>query len=140
MDIVVHEVEESGGLKELHPACGGDWGGTMVDRAFIDFVGDCLGKEVFSKFRSTEIYDFMDFMREFENKKRSIDVKSDMEAKLLFRVPVSLQNIYQASSSDRQFKHAERTDFSLQNDKMRLKYERVLFFFSDSKERIHSEM
>ena len=140
VDIVIHEVEESGHLKELHPACGSDCGGTMVDRAFIDFISECLGKEAFSKFRRTEIYDFMDFMREFENKKRSVETEYSNDADVLFRVPISLQIICRASVSEGQYQHAERTDFSLKNDKMRLQYERVLSFFSGSKEIIYENL
>ena len=140
MDIVIHEVNESGGLKELYPACGGDWGGTMVDRAFIDFIGQCIGKKAFSEFRHTEIYDFMDFMREFENRKRSVDMHHSTDEYLLLRVPLSLRNIYRASVSEEQYQHAGRTDFSLQKDKMRLKYETVLSLFSISKENIYEKM
>ena len=140
VDIVIHEVEESGGLKELHPACGGDWGGTMVDRAFIDFVSECLGKEAFSKFRRTAIYDFMDFMREFENKKRSIDIKYSHDANVLFRVPIALQDLCRAKNSKEQYRHEENTDFSLKADKMRLQYKRLLSFFSGSKERIYQKL
>ena len=140
VDIVVHEVEESGGLKELIPACGGDWGGTMVDRAFIDFISECLGEEAVSKFRRTETYDFMDLMREFENKKRSVDIKYSTDAKVLFRVPISLQDIYRASFSEGQYQHTGSKDFSLKKDKMRLKYESVLSLFSHSKERIRKKL
>ena len=34
VDITVHEVTSSGGLKEMYAATGGDWGGTYVDKAF----------------------------------------------------------------------------------------------------------
>ena len=140
VDIVIHEVEESGGLKELHPACGGDWGGTMVDRSFVDFISKRLGKGAFSEFRQIEIYDFMDFMREFENKKRSVDVEYRNDTNIVFRVPISLQKICRASVSEGQYQHAERTDFSLEDDKMRLQYERVLSLFSSSKEKIHKKL
>jgi len=34
VDITVHEVAASGGLRELYKANGGNWGGTYIDQAF----------------------------------------------------------------------------------------------------------
>ena len=62
---------ENGALKELHPACGGNWGGTMVDEAFLDFLKDLVGDEAMNEFRSVDSCDFLDVMRAFENKKRN---------------------------------------------------------------------
>ena len=157
VDIVVHEVEESGDLIELYPACGSDWGGTMVDRAFIDFMEHCIGAEAFSQFRRTRIYDFMDLMRTFESKKHSVKDNSKNDsvednskndsvednsknARLVFRVPKSFQDMYQSSANKEPHKHVVPPDFALKDDKMRLPYERVLAFFSDSKERICSKL
>lgn len=115
----------------------------MVDKAFIDFVEQCLGKEVFAKFRQTENYDFMDFMREFENKKRSLEVHNDVATSLLFRVPVSLQTIYQASQSDRNSPGADslmKGNMQLKGDKMKITYGRLISFFDHSKEQIGNKL
>ena len=140
VDIVAHEIEESGGVKELYPACGGDWGGTLVDKAFIDYISSCLGEKVFNRFRQEEKYDYMDVMREFENKKRSMVPESDENKKLIFRVPVALHTIYK----DEQNKKSESTLMTeyidLKGDKMRLSYGTVLNFYSDSTKKIGNKL
>jgi len=43
VDITVHEVTEIGGLRELHKASGGAWGGTKVDEAYEKFLEEITG-------------------------------------------------------------------------------------------------
>ncbi|KAH3837912.1 hypothetical protein DPMN_111315 [Dreissena polymorpha] len=43
IDVTVHEVCANNKLKEIHKAGGGDWGGTMVDEAFIEFLTKIAG-------------------------------------------------------------------------------------------------
>jgi hypothetical protein len=42
----VHETTETRKLKEIYKASGGDWGGTMVDKAFEEFISRILGNVV----------------------------------------------------------------------------------------------
>ena len=44
IDITVHEVTETGDLRELCKASGGAWGGTRVDAAFRTVLDDMFGK------------------------------------------------------------------------------------------------
>jgi hypothetical protein len=43
IDITVHQVIVDGKLRELHKASGGAWGGTMVDKAYEQFLADIAG-------------------------------------------------------------------------------------------------
>jgi len=43
IDITVHEVVSGGKLRELTIASGGDWGGTLVDREFEQFLEQVFG-------------------------------------------------------------------------------------------------
>ncbi|WAQ95250.1 HS12A-like protein, partial [Mya arenaria] len=43
VDITVHEVLANGGLRELHKASGGAWGGTKVDEAYEKFLDEVTG-------------------------------------------------------------------------------------------------
>ena len=140
VDIVVHEIEESGCVKELYHACGGDCGGTFVDKAFTDYISSCLGEKVFNRFRQEEKYDYMDVMREFENKKRSMVPESDENKKLLFRVPVALHNIYIDEQKNKYGSTSMAEHIDLKGDKMRLSYGTVLNFYSDSTEKIGNKL
>jgi len=51
VDITVHETQADHTVRELHKANGGPWGGTRVDRAFIDFLSDVTGQQVMDSFQ-----------------------------------------------------------------------------------------
>lgn len=50
VDITVHETQTDGTVRELYKANGGPWGGTNVDKAFIEFLEDIAGKDVIDAF------------------------------------------------------------------------------------------
>ncbi|XP_052801885.1 heat shock 70 kDa protein 12A-like [Mya arenaria] len=91
IDITVHEVIDDGHLKEL-VASGGAWGGTMVDKAFEDFIIKLFGIKSYEEFKKNHVEDLVDLQREFELKKRSISVSK--EGKETLRLPVTLYEIY----------------------------------------------
>lgn len=92
IDIIVHEVQEDGTLKELHKANGGDWGGTRVDSSFTSLLTDIVGKDVFHEFTSDEKYDAITLMNAFEVKKRK--VHPDGTDEVIFTIPATLRDIY----------------------------------------------
>eukprot|EP00105_Crassostrea_gigas_P037535 XP_019921683.1 PREDICTED: heat shock 70 kDa protein 12A-like [Crassostrea gigas] len=92
IDIVVHEVKDDGFVKELHKANGGDWGGTKVDALFTCLLADIVGKEVMETFRSIHKYDFINLLRNFEVKKRTIS--PTCHDIVTFTVPVSLSDTF----------------------------------------------
>ena len=73
IDITVHQVGLSGGLKEAHAATGGGWGGMLVDEAFKNLLIDIVGKKVYETFAKTETEDWLELWRNFEVKKKTID-------------------------------------------------------------------
>ncbi|XP_053390946.1 heat shock 70 kDa protein 12B-like, partial [Mercenaria mercenaria] len=91
VDITVHEVLSGGKLKELFKASGGNWGGTRVDQAFIDFLSDVTGPDVMSKFKENHIEDYIDLLRHFEVKKRVIHPSSD--SKVTINLPQTLADL-----------------------------------------------
>ena len=78
-------------------------------------------------------------MRKFESRKHSVEDNSK-DARLVFRVSKSFQDMYKSSANKEPYKHAVPPDFKLEGDKVRLLYERVLSFFSDSKEKIRNKL
>lgn len=70
IDIVVHQIMEDGTLAEVYKASGGDWGGTIVDAQFKEFVNELFNnKECLKKFWESAPFDGLEFEREFEAKK-----------------------------------------------------------------------
>lgn len=93
MDITVNEVQENRTLKELCKANGGNWGGTKVDAAFTSLLAEIVGNDVMEIFCLIHKYDFLEFLRDFEVKKRTIT--SDLSEKVTFKVPIKLLETFQ---------------------------------------------
>ncbi|XP_052794101.1 heat shock 70 kDa protein 12B-like [Mya arenaria] len=92
IDITVHEVNRNGTLRELYKANGGTWGGTTIDKAFIDFISSITGPEVMDRFRSENQEDYMDLLREFEVKKRAIG--QSLDSRTTFKIPITLYETF----------------------------------------------
>ncbi|WAQ98324.1 HS12A-like protein [Mya arenaria] len=112
IDITVHEVIDEGHLKELNLASGGAWGGTMVDKAFEDFIIKLFGGKSYEEFKKNHVDDLVDLQREFELKKRSISVSK--VGKETFKLPVTLI-VGQAQSTSR-YSKLEEDQISLDFD------------------------
>ncbi|XP_076117417.1 heat shock 70 kDa protein 12A-like [Mytilus galloprovincialis] len=87
-NITVHQRYGDGSLKEVVPASGGPWSGKSLDEAFLRFLKRICGPKVMKELRKTELEDFIDLVREFESKKRSIRV--DQTSRVVVTLPVSL--------------------------------------------------
>jgi hypothetical protein len=54
------------GGKELHIPSGGPWGGTCVDREYLDFLENLFGHDVWSEFIKENPEDLLEIKRKFE--------------------------------------------------------------------------
>ena len=100
IDITVHQVTESGGLKEISSASGGGWGGVLVDRAFEDLLIGMFNKRVYDRFVKEETEDWIELWRTFESKKKTCG-----NADVHLRNITPLFNIYKEEMG-REFKDA----------------------------------
>ncbi|XP_052271902.1 heat shock 70 kDa protein 12A-like [Dreissena polymorpha] len=91
IDITTHEVCFGGELKELYKATGGAWGGTLVDKDFLDFVSELAGKETVERFKEEHMEDYLDLMRDFEMKKRSTRLSS--KGRVTIKIPLTLMDL-----------------------------------------------
>ncbi|KAH3842759.1 hypothetical protein DPMN_116263 [Dreissena polymorpha] len=87
-----------GGLKELHKASGGAWGGTKVDEEFYNMIIKIIGGPVWSKFKDENTADYHDLQRELETKKRTITPEST--GKITIKVPVKIVQTYEKESGE----------------------------------------
>ncbi|KAJ8298440.1 hypothetical protein KUTeg_024971 [Tegillarca granosa] len=94
IDITVQEVQGDCSLTEVYKANGGDWGGTKVDEAFEDFLGEVFTPDVLYRFKREKRGDYLELCREFEIKKRTITPELDHQ-KVTFKIPISLNDVYQ---------------------------------------------
>ena len=84
----MHEVQDNGSLKELHKANGGNWGGTKVDSSFRSLLASIVGNDVIEAFTTDHKYDYLELLRDFEIKKRTIH--PHLAEKVTFKVPINL--------------------------------------------------
>ena len=133
IDITVHE-KQGTKLKEIHKASGGPWGGTSVNRNFLDFIEKIVGSTTMKRFRDEFMEDYFDLLREFEMKKRSLDPDSD--DLVTIRVPVALRDIYEEVTGENIKRALRNVDFeddlTWVGDKLRMKAHIARDMFSDS--------
>ena len=92
IDITAHEVLRNGTVRELIKANGGDWGGTSVDREYLDFIKCLIGTSVTRSIQESAPHIFFEIARDFENAKRTIKPQSDI--KFNVRIPSQLGDAY----------------------------------------------
>lgn len=88
----MHQRQDDGGLKELHKASGGAWGGTKVDEEFYGLLLRIIGGPIYKIFTDQHKPDHLDLQRELETKKRTITPQSS--GKITIKVPVALSQTY----------------------------------------------
>ncbi|XP_060553294.1 heat shock 70 kDa protein 12A-like [Ruditapes philippinarum] len=92
IDITIHKVGENGNMKEVHAACGGDWGGTAVDKEFETVLLELIGSQIFHRFKNENMEDYLELWRDFEVKKKSITPSSIRATKMT--IPLSLMETF----------------------------------------------
>ena len=88
----MHEVQDNGTLKELHKANGGNWGGTKVDSSFSSLLASIVGNDVIEAFTTDHKYDYLELLRDFEIKKRTI--QPNLTDKVTFKIPMNLLDTF----------------------------------------------
>ena len=92
IDITAHEVSNDGTVREIIKSNGGNWGGTSVDREYIEFIKCLIGESVTQSIHQNEPNVFFEVCRDFESAKRTIKPQSDM--KFNVRIPSQLGEAY----------------------------------------------
>ena len=128
-------MERDGRMKELYKANGGPWGGTNIDDAFTDFLGKVTGDDVLREFINKHRDDYIDLLREFEVKKRTIT--PEMDQKITFKLPIALHEIFrelrgQDFRQSQMANHPLHGKLTFAGDKLRVEPETVKHFFKET--------
>ena len=107
---MIHEITHGGGLREVHAASGGGWGGILVDKAFQDLLTELVGPEMYDEFRKTQAEDWMYLWRTFESKKRT--VLPDSDETINMRLPVSLTLMYSEKNGQNINEYVKRSRYA----------------------------
>ena len=79
-------------MREIIKSNGGNWGGTSVDREYLNFIKCLIGESVTQSIQQNEPNLFFEVCRNFETAKRTIKPQSDM--KFNVRIPSQLGEAY----------------------------------------------
>ena len=101
----MHEKNLDGTLKELRRASGGPWGGTCVDKNYIDWLAKIFGADTMKELKTKYMREYFDLLREFETNKRS--VLPDSTEFIRFKVSTALQDFHNDSDVDQFTKKLE---------------------------------
>ena len=135
VDSVVEQVEENGHLTDIHYPDGGPWGGTLVDRAFKQFLRDVFGEVSFEKFSKEYKADELFLYRNFEIKKQNIEPTA---SKIRLKLPTRLVDCVGGERAlQRRIEQSEyRDEVKLNADKLTVDNRVFVRMFSESKEKL----
>nr|XP_022323071.1 heat shock 70 kDa protein 12B-like isoform X4 [Crassostrea virginica] len=140
IDITVHEVQDNGTLKELHKANGGNWGGTKVDSSFKSLLASIVGNDVIEAFNTDHKYDYLELLRDFEIKKRTIHPK--LSEKVTFKVPINLLETFRKANPGSSIETVVTSNARFKNqltwtgDKIRMEAKLTITLFDESCKKI----
>lgn len=124
VDVTVHELLKDNRLKELHSASGGDWGGSKVNKAFLNFISHLIGPTEFYRFTTEFKSDYLLLLEDFEIKKRTF--RPEFQDSVTVRIPASLNNILNSNEVDLT---KEQGCVILLRDKLKISAEKFKSFF-----------
>ena len=99
IDITVHQVTQSGGLKEICAASGGGWGGILVDHAFKELLVKLFCESTYNTFVERMTEDWLDLWRMFDSKKKTVEPASN--AAINMKLPISLLKLYKKKTGEK---------------------------------------
>ncbi|XP_056019635.1 heat shock 70 kDa protein 12B-like isoform X3 [Ostrea edulis] len=91
VDVTVQETTYDRKMKTIYKVCGGPWGGTKVDETFLGFLDDLFGPEVMNFLKQECRSEYLEFLRGFELKKRTIENES--MRKVTLKIPAAFNYI-----------------------------------------------
>ena len=143
IDITAHEVLHGGGLREIHQASGGDWGGSSVNKQFLDYMtSHVFGQDVIEVIKQKHPADWLEFQNNFERKKCTYNAKID--SKVTLRLPASFSDAFEEKNGTTIRTKLENADICSQisclKDKIRLSTDLFKSFFDRSIENIHRKV
>ncbi|XP_048762075.1 heat shock 70 kDa protein 12A-like isoform X2 [Ostrea edulis] len=118
VDIAVQQTTQDGKMKTIHRVCGGPWGGTKVDESFLGFLNDLFGPKVVYTLKEECRSEYLEFLRGFEMKKRTIENESNR--KVTLKIPAAFTDIV-----------LEKTGTAIQDQIQTLRYNTAVSFAGD---------
>lgn len=87
-------------------------GGTKVDEAYMDVIKEIYGEETMNQFTKENRPELLDFLREFEIRKRTVKTISEDKKNIHLRFPAALHTLYEEKHSKKREEAIERSRFA----------------------------
>ncbi|KAK3587875.1 hypothetical protein CHS0354_019764 [Potamilus streckersoni] len=132
-DISAHEVLEDNSLREIHRATGDALGGINVDKKFKHFMTLLFGRDVFTRFLIQHNNDYLELIRNFRIKKKTI---SSSQERFSIRLPSTLGEVVlevkgcEINTLISQSKFSKVASYS--SDKLKIDHAKMKEFFEDT--------
>ncbi|XP_071125469.1 heat shock 70 kDa protein 12A-like [Mytilus edulis] len=132
-DVTGHQIEDDNFLKEIFPPNGGNWGGNNVNYEFEKYLEELFTTEVVHKVKRDNPVDYFEAVRQFEEKKKSFNPKSDADV-ILVVSPAFKEGYENTQNSDLP------SEIQIEHGKMRISASRFKAFFDQSIQSIISHL
>lgn len=96
-DICAHEILENDKIRELYRVQGGPFGGSSVNHEFVQFLIRLVGDDAWKTFRTQNYFDYLQLLKEFENRKRTFDPTENIDMFII--IPTLLAKLIENSSN-----------------------------------------
>ncbi|KAK3577080.1 hypothetical protein CHS0354_037109 [Potamilus streckersoni] len=141
-DITCHQILDDGSLGEVYLACGGDYGGTMVDNEFFKLFRSIFGADIIEKYKDQHLDDYLAITQTFDRKKRYFDGSSKRDISI--RIPVELIELFEeeiGQSVDESIRqHPRIGQFSLRHGNLCISSKLLQTFFDGAISNINDEV
>jgi hypothetical protein len=127
-DIAVHEITGLDTLKEIHPACGGHWGGITVNKEFYDFLVEIFGDKVIDAIKEKTPNSYFTLLHAFEHSKTTFKVEdvAEPEGRKTIRIPLDWIEVYNNMETGSLGDSIKKSNFkgqvTIKKDKMMLNH------------------
>ena len=145
-DIAVHEITGLDTLKEIHPPCGGHWGGITVNKEFYDFLVEIFGDKVIDAIKEKTPNSYFTLLHAFEHSKTTFKVEdmADPEGRKTIRIPLDWIEVYNNMETGSLGDSIKKSNFkgqvTIKKDKMMLNHSLYKTFFAYSIHHVIEEL
>ncbi|XP_052068655.1 heat shock 70 kDa protein 12A-like isoform X2 [Mytilus californianus] len=145
LDITAHQKEIHNKVRELCRPLGAAYGGTAVDRAFMEIFEKIVGPTVIETLKKEYTSCYFDLVRGFEILKRKIGNRKSSRPKINFQIPVAaldtlcqrfLEKSFTQMLADSEYKDS----LTLISDKLQMDKQVVISLFKNTTEHIIEEI
>ena len=132
VDITAHILLNDGGVKEISPPSGGDWGGKKVDVAFVSLLTKIFGSDFVNMFTAEQPQQWLELTGSFEKRKKAFvdDGKTSIKVTLPFVFDKVLKKCTE-KDTDEMVDGFGDSDVSISNGFLMLEHKKAKSLFSE---------